>query len=215
MKQDWSNRKEMLIAEMWHERTAVTKEMADEVRASIRYMRKSLSKAQVEECGREFARRSASKTGSPVLVFSDGNGGTSRMDYDAARAVVQRGVGGPRAERDLVVLLAAFCLLSLVRDQLTSRASDVYYGALKNEVAVQFRSGSWEQYWAARFKAAKLLTGREGLEAVAKLENAVRNELTAATKALDEAVMWQFAVRKAECLGIHPSSAPHGAAHRN
>lgn len=216
MKQHWSNHEETLIATMWHERTAVTKEMADECRAAIRSMTKGLSKAQVDECGREFARRSASKTGSPVLVFSDDNGGTIRMDFDAARTVVQRGVVGPRAECDLVVLLAAFCLLSLVRDEkLTSRAAEIYYDALKDAVAVQFNSPAVGRHWAARLGAARLLGGRAGFDAEAQTKRDFGRALTSATKALDEAVMWQFAVRKAECLGINPGSAPHGAAHRN
>lgn len=211
MMQYWRNIKETIITAMWQERTAVTTEIADQCRSAIRSMTRSLPNAQVDECRREFARRTASKTGSPVLVFSDRRGGTMRMDIDAARSVVRRGVGGPRAERDLVVLLAAFCLLSLMRDELTSRASQVYYGALKNEVAVQFKTGSLGQRWVARVKADCL----QGGHAEAQTMHDLGRDLTAATKALDEAVMMQFGVRKAECIGIHLGSALRGAAYRN
>ncbi len=211
MSENLENRKEALIAAMWMETTAVTKEVADGCRASIRSLQQGLSTTQVNECRREVARRAASKTGSPVLVFQDDRGGTMRMDLDAARSVVGRGVGHPRAERDLVVLLAAFCLLSLVADPLTSRASQVYYGALKNEVATRFRSGALGQHWMARVKAAR----GQGGHAESQTMGDLSRDLTAATKALDDEVMMKFAVRKAACCGIHPGASLLGAAYQN
>lgn len=211
MSENLEYRKEALMAAMWMETTALTKEVAERCRAAIPSLRKGLSTAQVDECRREVARRAASKTGSPVLVFQDHCGGTIRMDLDAARSVVGRGVGHPRAERDLVVLMAAFCVLSLVQDPLTSRASQVYYGALKNEVATQFRSGPMGQHWVARIKAASLLGGH----AEAQAGDDCARALTAATKALDDSVMMEFAVRKAAGMGIHSSGDVQGAAYHN
>jgi hypothetical protein len=211
MSENLENRKETLMAAMWLETTALTKEVAEGCRASIPSLRKGLSKTQVDECRREVARRAASKTGSPVLVFQNDCGGTMRMDLDAARSVVGRGTGHPRAERDLVVLLAAFCLLALVHDQLTSRASQVYYGALKNEVATQVRSGPMGQHWVARIKAASLLGGN----AEAQARDDFARALTAATKALDDSVMMEFVVRKAACMGIHLGGDGQAAANRN
>lgn len=206
--------REQLVLTMWLEKRAATPDIAARSAETIRFLSARLSKAQVEDCRRDMERRMATNQ-SPTLVFSDGAGGTVRMDANAARTVVLDGACGSPKDYDLVLGVAAFGVLAAVCDRLTTQASQMYYDALRTKVDAEIRSSPLAQRYLTRFKAAEALQGRARDRAMAKLQDDRIQDHAVVTRALDKKIERDLAVRVAASVGIVVGSNRHASPHLN